>query len=171
MVAVHIVGLVILGVGLGLFAADQLIGRGRGEFGGKLFNLQISGPPALGLAVIGVLVFLFPFSPWWPAADSGPAPLPTASGVDLPIPDLIYNQPLDEAVKRLTNAGFVVREADIGCSNSTEPEFVRQVTLGPRKNSQIIYGKVTDDIDEGAVESLSVGDVLTVWAPSVNPCP
>jgi hypothetical protein len=61
MLVVHIVGLLILAVGLVLFTADQLAGRGRGEAGGKVWNISVSGPPALVLSVIGVIVFLIPF--------------------------------------------------------------------------------------------------------------
>ena len=103
--------------------------------------------------------------------NSVPAPLPTSNAVALPAADLIYNQPVDEAMGRLQDAGLVVREADIGCSNSTDAGSVRQVTVGSEKNVHIIYGKYTDDIDEEAVERLMTGDEVTVWFPSMRPCP
>lgn len=48
---------------------------------------------------------------------------------------------------------------------------MRQVTLGSLENVHILYGKVSDDIDEAAVRALNVGDEVTVWTPSSNPCP
>jgi hypothetical protein len=97
--------------------------------------------------VLGVAIALFPFSPWWSTSNSGPAPIPSASALALPAPELIYNQPIGAAVERLRQAGLVVAEDDIGCSNSTEVGQVRQVTLGSVKNIHIVYGKVTDDIE------------------------
>jgi hypothetical protein len=90
MLSVQIVGLVIVAVGLGLFVADQLLGRGRGTAGGGIWRLQISGPPGLLLAVIGILVFLFPLSPWWPEGPKGPTPTPSAS-TSPPIADGLVN--------------------------------------------------------------------------------
>lgn len=170
MLVVHIVGLAILTVGLALFAADQLAGRGRGEAGGSLWKVQFSGPPALVLALIGVLVFLFPFSPWAPTSATGPAEIPESDAIDLPSPDLIYNQDVAEALMRLEQVGLIPAQADIGCSNSTQPGKVRRVTLGPTKDVHILYGKVTDDIDEAAVKDLRSGDAVTVWTPSTYPC-
>src|SRR5206468_11922733 len=76
-----------------------------------------------------------------PQGTASPSPaaatIPTVTRVNLPGPNLIYNQPVDDAVRRLVTAGLVVRQADIGCSNSTEPGHVRQVTVGPIKNAHI----------------------------------
>jgi hypothetical protein len=90
---------------------------------------------------------------------------------DLPARELIYNQPVDKAVSRLDQAQLVVLEADIDCSNSTAPGFVRQVTLGRSLNVHIIYGKEDDVVDEDAVISLRAGDEVTVWTPLESPCP
>jgi hypothetical protein len=179
MLVVHIVGIAILAFGLALFAADQLLGKGRGEAGGGIWKLQITGPPGLLLALIGVLVFLFPFSPWWrtitdtssPAASTSSVTGGSSSPVILPAAGLIYNQPVGEAANRLSDAGLEVRDADIGCSDSTQPGFVRQVTVGSAKNVHIIYGKATDEVDEVARSGLVAGDQVTVWYPSENPCP
>jgi hypothetical protein len=169
MLTVHIVGLAIVGIGLALFAADQLIGRGRGQAGATIWHIQISGPPTLVLAVVGLLVFLFPYSPWWPADDAAPTVSPTVAttsgspvtptgGLVLPTAARVYNQPLADAEQALTEVGLVVEEADIGCSNSTLAGYVRQVTVGDTKNVGVIYGKASDSIDQDAIRSLGVGD-------------
>ena len=102
------------------------------------------------------------------ATTTAPAPVTT---VELPSATLIYNQPINDAVILLTGAGLVVDTAGIGCSNSTTPGMVRQVTVGSQRNVMIIYGKPTDTIDEAAAGSLHPGDEVTVWTPSSNPCP
>ena len=108
-------------------------------------------------------------------SSAGVAPLPSTTALvnalKLPAPEDIVNHSIEDAEGRLEEAGFSVRLANIGCSNSTSPVFVRQVTSGPRKNERVIYGKVTDDIDEEAVRDLKVGDELTVWTPAASPCP
>jgi hypothetical protein len=107
------------------------------------------------------------------SADVAPLPSTTVltTAFRLPAPEEIVNHSIEDAEGRLEEAGFIVRLANIGCSNSTSPLFVRQVTAGRRKNEQVIYGKVTDDIDEKAVRDLKAGDELTVWTPSASPCP
>jgi hypothetical protein len=85
--------------------------------------------------------------------------------VVLPEVEAIYNQPVDDALQLLSDAHLVVQMAGIGCSYSTSPGLVRRVTVGDDQNERIIYGKVTDRIDEEAADSLSPGDEVTVWTP------
>lgn len=69
------------GTGLVLFVVDHLREVDRAPASsqvGKLFDL--SGPPALVLSAFGILVFLFPFSPWWPQ-DGGTTTTTTSSVV------------------------------------------------------------------------------------------
>ncbi len=68
MVLVHLLGGVLVVVGLFLFTYDQIKGRAITSdlAGAKAWSVNLSGPPALILVVFGALLFLFPFSPWWP---------------------------------------------------------------------------------------------------------
>jgi hypothetical protein len=90
--------------------------------------------------------------------------------VVLPAADDIVQQPVDVAVDRLTAAGLGTRVAESGCSNSTDPGFVRQVTVGTELNAHVLFGKSTDEIDSAAAGSLQPGDEVTVWTPTSNPC-
>ena len=64
-------------VGLFLFATEQIKGRQVGTSTASAWKVNLSGPPALLLVVLGAVVFLFPFSPWW--TDPEPAAPPAAS--------------------------------------------------------------------------------------------
>jgi len=133
---------------------------------------------AKGVAVTGIVLAIvagaglgiFALVSQNPNESDGSPPSRTLA-VTLPPRDAVYNQLVDEAVKQLEDAGLAVRTEVIGCSNSTQPGFVRQVTVGPNKNEHIIYGKSTDELDQNASESLSRGDEVTVWYPNAYPCP
>lgn len=76
MLAVHIVGAIVAAIGLVLFAAEQWTAGERGKDGSaglKAWKVELGGPPALILIVIGLMVFLFPF---WSGRDQ---PVPTTS--------------------------------------------------------------------------------------------
>jgi TIR domain len=102
-----------------------------------------------------------------PAATTVPE---VQTSVVLPADTDIFQQPVDVAGERLQSAGLAVSQATNGCSNSTEPGFVRRVTLGSDFQAHILYGKSGDEIDDAAVLALRPGDEVTVWTPSTNPC-
>jgi hypothetical protein len=64
MVVVQIVGVVIILVGLGLFSFDQLKGsRAKSDDAGvKAWQINVTGPPALILVVVGIALFVFPLT-------------------------------------------------------------------------------------------------------------
>ena len=84
MLVIQIFGAILVAAGLGLFAYDQIKGsRAKGDYAGlQAFKIQVGGPPALILIVIGVLVFMFPFTPWVPEDD--PPPISTTTTGTLP---------------------------------------------------------------------------------------
>jgi len=87
MVLVHLLGGVLVVVGLFLFTYDQIKGRAITSdlAGAKAWSVNLSGPPALILVVFGALLFLFPFSPWWPDAVTVP---PTTTTVPTTVTSL-----------------------------------------------------------------------------------
>jgi hypothetical protein len=116
------------------------------------------------------------------AASAGPAPTagtspttaatvaPAAQEVVLPDDADVFSQPVEIATERLEAVGLVVREDTSGCSESTEPGLVRQVTAGRVLNQLIIYGKEGDPFDADARRGLRTGDEVTVWTPSSRGC-
>ena len=94
----------------------------------------------------------------------------TQAAVVLPATSEIFQQPVQVATERLRAAGLVVTQGNSGCSNSTQPGMVRQVTRGSELNARILYGKSTDQIDTDAATALRPGDEVTVWTPDRNPC-
>lgn len=82
---IHVLGAILVAAGLGLFAFDQIKGsKSKGDYAGvEAWKIQVGGPPALILIVIGVLVFMFPFTPWSPDDDQ-PAVVTTTTGTTLP---------------------------------------------------------------------------------------
>ena len=85
MLVIQIFGAILVAAGLALFAYDQIKGsRAKGDYAGlQAFKLQVGGPPALILIVIGVIVFMFPFTPWIPE-DDPPQISTTTTGTTLP---------------------------------------------------------------------------------------
>ena len=73
MLLVHILGAALAGVGLALFATEQIRGRQVGTSTASAWKVNLSGPPALLLVIFGAAVFLYPFSPWW-TNPTPPAP-------------------------------------------------------------------------------------------------
>ncbi len=69
MLAVHIVGAIVAAIGLILFAADQWTAGQKGKEGTAgltAWKIELGGPPALILIVIGLAVFLYPY---WAGRD------------------------------------------------------------------------------------------------------
>ena len=71
MLAVQIVGLILTILGIILILARALAGESNVIIPG----VTIKAPTSVLVLVLGVLVFLFPVSPWWPVAGN-PAPRP-----------------------------------------------------------------------------------------------
>ena len=73
MIAVEVVGVILIVLGVWLLAA-----RAAGSDSDvQLPGVTIKAPASVLVLVLGVLVFLFPYSPWWPenaASPSGPTP-------------------------------------------------------------------------------------------------
>jgi hypothetical protein len=73
MIAVEVVGVVLIVLGVWLLA-----GRAAGSDSDvQLPGVTIKAPASVLVLVLGVLVFLFPYSPWWPekaASQSGSTP-------------------------------------------------------------------------------------------------
>jgi hypothetical protein len=88
------------------------------------------------------------------------------TSVVLPADTDIFQQPVDVAVGLLQSAGLAVSQDTDGCSYSTEPGLVRQVTLGSTFKAHILYGKSDDKIDDAARLAIRPGDEVTVWTPS-----
>lgn len=66
MLLLHIVGAFVLISGVVLFARSQIKGSADKNLGqAQVWKLNISGPPALILVLLGLLVFMFPFTPWF----------------------------------------------------------------------------------------------------------
>lgn len=72
MILVHTVGIFVLIAGIILFARSQIRGSADPSTSqAQAWKINISGPPSLILVVIGLGVFLFPFTPWFgPPAES-----------------------------------------------------------------------------------------------------
>jgi hypothetical protein len=87
---VHALGAVIVAAGLFLFAWDQIKGSkaasdesGVSAKGLGATEINLSGPPALILVVVGVLVFMFPLTPWG-SGSSGHSPSVPPTGTEAP---------------------------------------------------------------------------------------
>lgn len=96
MVAVHIVGAVVATIGLILFAADQWTAGQRGKDGSaglKAWKVELGGPPALILIVIGLAVFLFPY---WTGRDQTPATTITTTTTSTTTTTTILPPPVPE---------------------------------------------------------------------------
>src|SRR5262245_33702476 len=93
-----------------------------------------------------------------------------ASNVTLPAAPLVFGHPVDEVVRLLGAAGLAVRQDVSGCSESTDPGAVREVTVGHELGKGIIFGKESDSVDASAASSLKPGDEVTVWTPTKRGC-
>lgn len=80
MVLLHILGGLVVLVGLALFVIDQIDGKEGGP-GSSIaaWKINLSGPPALVLVLIGILVFVFPFSPFFNNPEDPNPPTPTTT--------------------------------------------------------------------------------------------
>jgi len=81
MLAVQIVGLILTILGIILILARALAGESNVIIPG----VTIKAPTSVLVLVLGVLVFLFPVSPWWPVAGN-PSASPAASPSLTPTP-------------------------------------------------------------------------------------
>ncbi|HEX2029221.1 MAG TPA: PT domain-containing protein [Nitriliruptorales bacterium] len=81
MLAVQVLGILLVAAGLFLMVRN-LLGPGQIVLPGVSLNV----PSSLLVLVVGVAVFLFPFSPWWPADEptDGPTNGPTNGPTDGP---------------------------------------------------------------------------------------
>jgi hypothetical protein len=112
------------------------------------------------VAVVGILTL---------GSDEGGHP--AATPIDLPPNTDVFQHPLDEIVQLLGSKGLTVSSSVDGCSNSTDPGLVRQVTVGSTLDQKIVYGKeASDSIDEQLRNQLARGTAVTVWTPSQRPC-
>jgi len=62
MILLHILGALIVLVGLALFVFTQVKGKSDEESTVAVWKINLSGPPALVLILVGVLIFVFPFT-------------------------------------------------------------------------------------------------------------
>lgn len=74
-VLAHILGAVLVLVGILVFVFDQITGREDRDSRVEAWKINLTGPPAIVLIVIGVVVFLYPLSPWWPEPDDPNPPV------------------------------------------------------------------------------------------------
>lgn len=85
-VVIGVVGVALIIIGVLLLFGVFRRGPAKESASTKAAGVSFAGPPGLYLVVLGVLVMLFPFSPWWPEEDppddGGPAETtqPTPSG-------------------------------------------------------------------------------------------
>ena len=108
MLAVEVVGIVLIVLGVVLLAG-RVVGS---ESDVQIPGVTIKAPASVLVLVLGVLVFLFPYSPWWPetaspqsSATTGqassslpvstptPTPTPTTTPAVTPIVDAIVDVP------------------------------------------------------------------------------
>lgn len=70
MLLIHAVGILVLLVGLILFARSQIKGTAdKTSSQASVWKINISGPPALILVMLGLAVFVFPFTPFFGPPD------------------------------------------------------------------------------------------------------
>lgn len=79
MIILHFVGGLLVLTGIGLFIFTQIKGA-KGESTLGAWKINLSGPPSLVLILIGVFVFVFPFTSFW---NDPTAPPPVTTGTTL----------------------------------------------------------------------------------------
>jgi hypothetical protein len=75
MVAVQIVGGLLMALGA-LLLVRRVVGT---ESDLQIPGVTLKAPASVLILIVGVLVFLFPWSPWWPENISGGGPTPSPS--------------------------------------------------------------------------------------------
>jgi len=65
MVFLQVFGSLLSLAGLFLFVREQIRERAGEHSTMQAWKINLSGPPSLILIVIGVIMFVFPFTPWW----------------------------------------------------------------------------------------------------------
>jgi hypothetical protein len=83
MIFVHVLGGLVVTVGLVLFALDQRrpVSDERADM--KAWSISVGGPASLILIVVGLFTFMFPFSPWAPDDPAPPTTTTVSSLVEI----------------------------------------------------------------------------------------
>lgn len=81
MVLIHILGSLLVAVGLVLFVFTQIKGRADEDATVAVWKINMSGPPALVLVLVGTLIFVFPFTTFFenPEDPNPPGATPTTT--------------------------------------------------------------------------------------------
>lgn len=75
MLTLHLLGGLIIAVGVILFAWTLVKGKSNDdESHVEVWKINLSGPPALVLVLIGVLMIVFPYTAWYTPDDPNPPP-------------------------------------------------------------------------------------------------
>lgn len=90
MLLIHVVGIVVILVGLGLFVYDQVKARQGQPSQLSAWKINLSGPPALVLIVLGILVFVFPYTSFF-----GPPSAPVDTLPEIPTETTVTETTLD----------------------------------------------------------------------------
>lgn len=166
MVLVHLLGGVLVVVGLFLFTYDQIKGRAISSdlAGAKAWSVNLSGPPALILVVFGALLFLFPFSPWWPdnlgsvitTTTTVPTTTTTVSSITTTVPPTTTTQDLfTTTTDETTSPPF---------DNIDEPSIIEVWPPSPY-GASIFYD---DDCQGDVIEWIQDGSSTIGWQIDVD---
>ena len=103
----------------------------------RLPAVTLSGPPGLMLAVVGLGLIVFPFSPWWPVSSPPTAPaVATPQTISMEAEDGDWEAPLVPGADEFASGGGYVASAE------SEEGSVRLEFFVADGGSYVIWGRV-----------------------------
>ena len=104
-------------------------------------------------------------------SDGGGGTGGSTSALAMPANADVFQHPVTEVMPVLLGMGLEAISGTDGCSNSTDPGLVSQVTVGRFPDDHIIYGEEGQmSINEELRANLHAGTQVTVWTPIYRPC-
>ena len=116
---VHVVGGLIVLVGLGLFVLDQRAPAAHEDAASlKAWKIELGGPASLVLIVVGLAVFLFPYSPWYPTSPPTTTTSTTTTTTTLPEVSIIEPEIIEVVDIPGTPEGWYWEDWNVDCQDA-----------------------------------------------------